>query len=591
MQKFLRALNNKAKISFLGVFLILFTENAFSQLGDEPPLVQPKPYWFTMSLPGATYVGSYISEDAALAGCKRFLPDSMEDQCIPAIYSDTSMYVAAYRNYSTLFQRWFWGPGTLNCDNVPSWVTECYSPYWVIIPTGVCDEGYVPDEFGKCTLECDNGMIRDGITGACNVTPPPEEEVEFPNILDGALDGIAIYECLTDSGLNALTGNPINVLTGNKVQHEVDYVIPGAKPFEVSRTYNSNTGRWYFSVERTGALSTITDESGLIIDAELIDFDGRKVNFTREGEKLIPTNLDSNVGYLEVQNVAGSSDSIVNYKPDGTNYVYSLNGGLRRVEYKKSGFWDIQEAPYGLHFQDNLGNQFEVHVSETGLLTSIRHNDVAVVLYTYNSARMLTKVTYQNEKFIEYLYQDLNRPYLLTGKIGKAGSQIAGWSYNELGYAVESYQMDSSGAKTNIHRLEYALVGGGQSGSITETNPLGKKTTYQYETISGLRRITGVEGHPTDYCLAREKNYTYYPNGLLSSTIGWDGIKNVYEYDELGRKTLETRALGTAIEHTVTFIWHEKYNVLKSINSPNRTIDFTYDSEGNMTGKTIRSRQ
>lgn len=591
MQKFLRALNNKAKISFLGVFLILSTENAFSQLGDEPPLVQPKPYWFTMSLPGATYVGSYISEDAALAGCKRFLPDSMEDQCTPAIYSDTSMYVAAYRNYSTLFQRWFWGPGTLNCDNVPSWVTECYSPYWVIIPTGVCDEGYVPDEFGKCTLECDNGMIRDGITGACNVAPPPEEEVEFPNILDGALDGIAIYVCLLDSELNALTGNPINVLTGNKVQHEVDYLIPGVNPFEIGRTYNSNTGKWYFSVGRIGALSTITNESGLIVGVKLIDFDGRKIDFTREGEKFISSNLDSDVGYIEMLVNPEASDSIVNFKPDGTTYTYSASGSLVKINYKKAGFWSFEEASYGLRIQDNFGRYFDVHISDTGMVTSVVYNNDIVVSYTYNSTGMLSRVDYQDGKSVQYLYQNVDRPYLLTGKIGKAGHQIAGWLYDQNGYAVESYQMDREGNKLNVHTLEYPSANSGTGGSAIETNPLGKKTTYQYEVIAGIRRIVSVEGHPTDFCLARERNYTYYSNGLLQSTLGWDGIETFYEYDELGRQSSVTRARGTDIEHKVTYTWHENSNKPLTITSPSRVIEYSYDAEGNAINRVIRSRQ
>lgn len=483
----------------------------------------------------------------------------------------------------------FWDPGRksgngkLNCDTAAIWVFDCSNNVWEVAPLG-CKIGYIPDEEGRCALECENGLGRSK-NGACSFQDPDEKN-DFPNELVAAMDGLPL--CFNE--LSPLLGNPINYLTGNKVQHETDYIVPGKQPFAISRTYNSNTGTWTFSTEESLWITYADEPSNVIISAAVELGDGKRVTFDYS---------PAQEGFAQRNIVDGTltahreQELIVAYVYEDQNRVvrrFSPNGELQQILYPNGGFHAFATTAYGRRVEDSLGNIFEIHRSNGDRVTKIRTGGIDVVAYEYNSSQMLESVRYPDETEIIYLYEDSQRPRLLTGKIGQTGYRTSTWAYNSAGLATETLHHKNNGDIIARYELSYVRDEDGQSGRVTVINPLGKSTTYHYETIAGLRKAVKVEGHPTQSCLAANREYEYYPNGLLKSSLDWSGVETYYEYNSRGLTTKVVTAKNTDVEREINYVWHEVFNSPTEILEENRKTILSYDSMGNVITKTIEPR-
>lgn len=148
---------------------------------------------------------------------------------------------------------------------------------------------------------------------------------------------------------------------------------------------------------------------------------------------------------------------------------------------------------------------------------------------------------------------------------------LARYSYDELGRVLRSEGPLGANA--------YSFFSDGDT-STTVENPLGKQTTYHFQSINGVRRVSSVEGHPTPHCAGANRNYTYTPEGWLTSKTDWNGSTTTYQYDARGRETQRTEAAGTPDERVITTTWHPEFRLPLTVTEPERIIEYSYDPQG-----------
>jgi RHS repeat-associated protein len=192
-------------------------------------------------------------------------------------------------------------------------------------------------------------------------------------------------------------------------------------------------------------------------------------------------------------------------------------------------------------------------------------------------------------------------------------------TYNAVGWLMSttSPRGDASGANPASFSTMYAHNNFGQ---VTETvDPLGHKTTSQYDPDQDLIASTDAAGNTTTYTYdaAGEQTAvhradgtslqtTYWPDGSVKEQIDGAGHATGYVYDPLGRESAVTDPLGrtthyeydpagnrttiTDAEGRVTTTTYDAANEPTSIaysdgKTPNVT-EITYDADGQRTGQT-----
>lgn len=100
-----------------------------------------------------------------------------------------------------------------------------------------------------------------------------------------------------------------------------------------------------------------------------------------------------------------------------------------------------------------------------------------------------------------------------------------------------------------------------------------------------MRKITKVEGHQSANCAAANKETTYDDNGFVASKTDWKGNITTYVNNARGLEVSRTEASGTNDAQTITTLWHDTFNLPLRITEPERIVDFTYDTHGQLTNR------
>ncbi|BBP82700.1 hypothetical protein PHLH8_23420 [Pseudomonas sp. Pc102] len=205
------------------------------------------------------------------------------------------------------------------------------------------------------------------------------------------------------------------------------------------------------------------------------------------------------------------------------------------------------------------------------------------VSYTYNSIRRLTAVTTTRGAAVSsqtYQYEDAN-PNLLTGITDERGIRYATWTYDDQGRAISSEH--AGGA-------ERTLVSYNADGSSTVTNALGKRTTYRFQTIQGIRRITAIEGEPSANCPNSNSTFTYDDRGLVKTRTDNKGNVTTFDYNDRGLEVSRTEAFGTHQARTITTTWHPTLFLPASVTEPDRITTYSYDDQGRPLSQSVSQR-
>ncbi|WP_354622599.1 hypothetical protein [Psychromonas sp. MME2] len=442
-----------------------------------------------------------------------------------------------------------------------------------------------------------------------------------PDLVNGVCTGPeVIQQC---------KGNPVIVSNGTKIQTEApDMLTTGAYPLYFARNYNSqrslesqelrqqsiqilpttNKSKWMKHIQPAGYKGEnigyvemlvpptdgirlagykswthnyfgLLEVLGNTVRLNSSQFADRRFTQQEDGSYK-PTNITSDsltriedeVGTLLHWVYRSASNQTEQYNTQGQLIRRTNSAGLsHHLTYDANGNIEV--------VKDDANNQLLFAYDDKNKLTTLTSSNGEVVTYGYDQFANLETVTKKlasgKETVRRYHYEDSRHPYALTGITDENGARYASWEYDAFGRAVVSKHANDTDKTTFEFDVNKTIV----------TNPLGKQTIYNYNTIAGAKRLETVEGVATTSCLAANQNYEYYPDGQLKSKTDHKGNITEFVYNERGLEVQRTEAVGTAQQRIISTTWHPQFNLPISVTVGNQVTTYDYDSNGLLTSQ------
>jgi RHS repeat-associated protein len=417
------------------------------------------------------------------------------------------------------------------------------------------------------------------------------------------------------------------------------YTLPTQEQFK----FNSS-GQLTEQIDRHSNALTMTYKEGKLETVK--DAAGRTLTFAYEGAqvKSVKDPMGHEVKYTyESSNLAtvtlpGATEASWKFKYDGSHQLTEATdarGNTTKNEYDASNRAKTQIDP--------LGNERKLEYKEAGGVkeTTITEPNGSKTLVKFNASGEPTEVTkangtelaqttkYEYNVFFELLkLTDANShatsyTYDLEGnKLSEkdANGNEATWTYNSTHDVLtettpkgetttitrnasgdpETIKRPAPGAKTQEVKFKWAANGDLEE----ETDPLGRKTTIEYETYGNRKAQTNATGDKT--------TWTYDADGTQTSTVpprgneagktpseyetkierdeqgrpevvkGPEGHKTKYKYDAAGN----LEVLTNSNEHALTYVY-DKANQRTEVKEANGDVLKTaFDSMGAVKSKT-----
>ncbi len=485
--------------------------------------------------------------------------------------------------------------------------------------------------FAPSTGTGNTGRSGDGGGGALENTTAKEQETDDRN---------------KDCG--EAKGNPVVLYTGNKVEHELDFASAGEMGLFLQRTYNhhwSATGlfgnHWMTNFDYSLAFS-----SGNSL-AWIQRPDGRRIKFISDGTgNRWNEEKAQAVAYL-LRNADGS---FTLFNENRGSEIYNAAGYITRLQNEQGVAWNFAyEAGYLQRVTHSSGRsvQFSWNGDQLLQVTDPAGN---VYRYTYTAdafafrrSRLATAVLPGvPSTTVTYHYEDARYPGGLTGKSFN-GVRYSYFAYDQnqratlsehaggverhtFSYSVQSSELvnpapvparpggsrDSEGNqwcdyRSGAGRTCYvaqriaqpmsanAEAQAASSGaakdrpveiSVTETNPLGRRTTYAF--VDG--RQVAVTGDASPRCAATYKERTYDAYGYPDVVGDFADNLTDFDYSPQGFLLKQVEAVGTSAERTTVYEWDTAANrKLKETILGNSETTYTYDARGNIASITTRN--
>ena len=361
-------------------------------------------------------------------------------------------------------------------------------------------------------------------SGVCTTPVKPPELFDRPN---GGPD------CSTGGPPIAFAGNPVNISTGNKFQQETDLSSSGPQPLILKRSYNSSDSLWRFNYKQR-LVSSDTDTTYVVRS------DGKTFTYTLANGTW---SSDGDVHHRLEASIDGYAWKLT-LKSGGIEY-YDDQGRVVLLETLQGQQQTLAYVDNTITIDNNIGDLLVITQDPQGLPLTANLNGTETITYGYDDWDRLVSVTHSDSTSRQYHYENADYPYGLTGITDERGVRFGTWDYDDQGRA-------NSSEHAGQERTDLVF---NADGSTTVTNPLGKQTTYHFAEIEGLKRVTQVEGHASANCLAANKDYSYYANGLLETRTDWQGVTTRFEYNDRGLKTRRIEAEGTPQERITTWTW------------------------------------
>jgi YD repeat-containing protein len=233
----------------------------------------------------------------------------------------------------------------------------------------------------------------------------------------------------------------------------------------------------------------------------------------------------------------------------------------------------ISYSDGGISVSDDVGDQLTLTVDQQGQVMSLQANGVSIV-YSYQVAGQLVKVSSvrgASSLTRLYQYEDGRNILLLTGITDERGVRYATWSYDDQKRALTSEH------GVGVERVALAF---NEDGSTTVINALGKKATYQFQLLQGVKRVVSIHGEASDNCPLSDSSFTYNFRGQIQTATDAKGLVTTYSYNDRGLEVSRTEASGTPLARTTTTEWDPSRFLKTKVVEPTRTTLYTYDAQG-----------
>jgi YD repeat-containing protein len=359
--------------------------------------------------------------------------------------------------------------------------------------------------------------------------------------------------------------DPVNVSNGNSYQVEVDYPGQPGTRMHFARYYNSKTLRWTHTYSAKLKIATT--------EIMLVNTDGRESLFAVSGA--VATASPKELGRLEQTASGWRYDNTYN-----EHLHFDTQGRLTRIDRANGTYETLAYGTNNIVVTDSLGGTMTLTFNTAKRLTGLTAGPLQVT-YSYSTAGRVTKATRiqgGQSKARTYHYEDANEGGLLTGITDERNIRYVTWAYDTKGRVIRN--------ELNGMQNKY-LFAYNANGSTTVTNPLGKQSTYTFQTVAGAKRISSLAGAVSANCPASNSTFTYNARGLIATRTDNKGHITTYDYDSRGLEISRTEASGTPQARTITTEWHPTLYKPVTITEPDRVLSFEYDSQGNLLSQTI----
>lgn len=447
-------------------------------------------------------------------------------------------------------------------------------------------------------------------------------------------------------GDGTVSGNPVVLSTGNKIEPELDFSAAGEMGLQLSRTYNAFwSARGLFGSYWLSNLDYSLVLLGTTLWAQRPD--GRRIKFLRDAATGHYLEEKADPIAFAVRNADGSytlyneENGIEQYNAEGyiverrnehgVAWKFTYSGKYLKQVTHSSGramkfVWTngvVTQAtdPAGnIYRYGYTGNVFGSGAGYGRLAsTTLPGSPATRISYHYEDSRFpggLTGKSFNGIRYSTFAYDAEGRAIstVHAGDVERYGFSYSvtstqtvtppprpvppgGFNDDEpRGYcdykpgsgrvcyqprSVEAPVM-SMGAQAAAAATDTKTIP--QKLSVTETSPLGRKTTYVYVDD----KLTEVSGVATAHCPASYKEKTYDANGYEDVVSDFADNYTDFDYDAQGHLLKKVEAKSTSAERTTTYAWDTTNNrLLKETIAGDRETRYEYTADGRIARQTV----
>jgi RHS repeat-associated protein len=254
-----------------------------------------------------------------------------------------------------------------------------------------------------------------------------------------------------------------------------------------------------------------------------------------------------------------------------------------------------------LRVADVYGNALNFGYDTSSSIVKMTDPSGGNYVYAYNAQSNLVSVQYPDGRSKTYLYENTTFRNALTGITDENGVRYATYRYDTMGRAYD----EDHGGSVGHYNLAYTTDASGNPVSTTVTDPLNTTRTYNFTTVLGVVKSTGVSQPGGSGCGAASSAMTYDANGNIASRADFNGNKTCYAYDltrNLETARVEGLASGTACpanlatytpaansaERKILTEWHPSFRLPLKVTEAGRETSTDYDTRGNVTSHSIK---
>lgn len=368
-------------------------------------------------------------------------------------------------------------------------------------------------------------------------------------------------------------------------------------------SYPGGARTWSYGYTQQGSdpnfqgLSSYTDPAGKTTSYAYTGYNLTRITDPRGNQIRISYTRDAN-GYPQVRTVTRVTNTATGQGPT-TLYCYDTANQKTTV-------------------YDPNGNSGAVGADDCASPTAAEQANK--VIYSYDNKDQVTKATSQIGQDTSSTYSPNGDPLTLTGQAqaGSSGQAPTVFGYDSNFNATS--ELDPAGEKASAAYDTGTGTGGGQAGHqylmTSSADQSGGQRYYGYDPAGNVTRVGDAMTSPAnkaDLAYTDGSETGNPPVGLVKSSTDGNGNTTTYTYYGSGDGTktgdlkqilppltggrnpgqqsftydAESRvATMTDGKGTVTTYGYDKLDRLASVSTPAKTFTYTYDQNGNLTGRT-----
>jgi len=338
-----------------------------------------------------------------------------------------------------------------------------------------------------------------------------------------------------------------------------------------------------FAYDAGNRLTTIT-YPGSTTTTFIYDSRGRRTSVTDQGGKTTTYAYDA----------ADRLTSVTDAAQRTTNYAYDTEGNLTTITDASSRSTFFTYDAFGrvtvANFPSSLSEYYYYDANNN--LTSKTDRKGQTMTFVYDALDRLTQRTYPDTTHVDYVYD-------LVGKIQQVSDPTGtyAFAYDNMGRLIgttTSYSFLTSRTFTTSYAYDAA------SNRTGFTDPESGSTSYSYDTLNRLTTLappsaygTGSFGFSYDALSRRTQmtrpnsvttNYTYDSLSRLLSVLHQAGGSTIdgasYSVDAVGNRTAKTDQLAAV---TSNYTYDSIYQLTQVLQGSTTTESYSFDAVGNRT--------